>query len=203
VGEHIARVLASHSKTLDDLMSASKEDLQAIDEIGPEVANSLVVFFAEKENRQVIKELGDAGLKLTNPNVAKNERRGFGGYIGGFVVGGVAGAVAGMLTAPQSGEETRRQMRARSIEVRAAAGHNMDKATSRIRLAAADIDSRTEELRTESRVALEEGQKHLAAVADESRRVAEEAIQQIRRAAVEAVEETRKAAIEAAHSEPA
>jgi DNA ligase (NAD+) len=66
-GEHMVRVLAGHFETLDDLMEASRADLEDIHEIGPEVADSIVTFFAEKENRRVIQEMREAGLKLNNP----------------------------------------------------------------------------------------------------------------------------------------
>jgi DNA ligase (NAD+) len=67
VGEHMTRVLATHFKSLGDLMQASEEELQKIDEIGPQVARSIVTFFAEDENRQVIQEIREADLALGNP----------------------------------------------------------------------------------------------------------------------------------------
>jgi len=67
VGEHMTRVLATHFKTLGDLMQISEEELQKIEEIGPQVARSIVTFFAEDENRQVIQEIREAGLTLGNP----------------------------------------------------------------------------------------------------------------------------------------
>ena len=42
VGEHVTRLLARHYETLDDLMATSIEDLEAIHEIGPEVAHAIV-----------------------------------------------------------------------------------------------------------------------------------------------------------------
>jgi len=66
VGEHLARVLAENFETLDDLTQASKEELQQINEIGPEVANSIVRFFSDSKNRSVIAEILQAGVKLGN-----------------------------------------------------------------------------------------------------------------------------------------
>jgi DNA ligase (NAD+) len=66
-GEHVSRVLANQFETLDDLMQASEKELQQIPEIGPKVAHSIVTFFEEEQNRQVIQEIRDAGLELTNP----------------------------------------------------------------------------------------------------------------------------------------
>jgi DNA ligase (NAD+) len=67
VGEHMTRVLATHFKTLGDLVQASEGELQKIEEIGPQVAHSIVTFFSKDENRQVIQEIREAGLTLGNP----------------------------------------------------------------------------------------------------------------------------------------
>ena len=42
----------------------------------------------------------------------------FGAYLAGFVLGGLIGAVAALLLAPQTGEETRTQIRDKSIELK-------------------------------------------------------------------------------------
>jgi DNA ligase (NAD+) len=67
VGSATARLLAQHFASLDDVMDADEDVLTAIDDIGPEVAHSIVTFFADDENRRVIDEIRDAGLTLTNP----------------------------------------------------------------------------------------------------------------------------------------
>jgi DNA ligase (NAD+) len=67
VGEHMSRVLAEQLRALDDVIEASDESLQQIDEIGPEVAHSIVTFFAEERNRQAIQRMREAGLSLRNP----------------------------------------------------------------------------------------------------------------------------------------
>ncbi len=72
VGQHIARVLAQNYDSLDDLMKSSNEELQRINEIGPEVAESISTFFDEEQNRQVIEEIRDTGVELRNP-YAKGE----------------------------------------------------------------------------------------------------------------------------------
>lgn len=69
VGEHMARVLAQHFATLDDLMDASEEELRQIHEIGPEVARSIAGFCAEDQNIELTEEIRDAGVTLTNPYV--------------------------------------------------------------------------------------------------------------------------------------
>jgi DNA ligase (NAD+) len=67
VGEHLARVLAENFEMLEDLIQASPPELEAIDEIGPAVARSVVTFFAEDRNREVIHAMREADLQLTNP----------------------------------------------------------------------------------------------------------------------------------------
>jgi DNA ligase (NAD+) len=64
VGEHVAQVLASHFKTLDDLARASREELQQIPGIGPQIAESVANFFTQKENLKVIQRLKEAGIKV-------------------------------------------------------------------------------------------------------------------------------------------
>ena len=67
VGAHVARLLATHLGDLDVIMAAREEELQAIGDIGPEVAHSIVAFFDEPANRAVIAAIRAAGLTLTNP----------------------------------------------------------------------------------------------------------------------------------------
>jgi len=62
VGEHMARVLADRFGDLNPLMAAAIEELLDTYEIGPETAQSVVDFFRERHNRDVIKKLEDAGV---------------------------------------------------------------------------------------------------------------------------------------------
>jgi DNA ligase (NAD+) len=75
IGEHLARVLAQNYKNLDDLIEASREELQEINEIGPEVANSITTFFKDERNRQEIAKILEAGLKLSNPLYTAEEKQ--------------------------------------------------------------------------------------------------------------------------------
>ncbi|MCL6556837.1 MAG: NAD-dependent DNA ligase LigA [Burkholderiales bacterium] len=62
VGEATAKDLARHFGALEPLMQASQEDLMQVPEVGPVVAESIVQFFAEPHNRQVINELRRLGV---------------------------------------------------------------------------------------------------------------------------------------------
>ena len=49
VGEHLAAILAEHYSSVDDLMKAKEDELMQINEIGPEVARSIVSFFSKRK----------------------------------------------------------------------------------------------------------------------------------------------------------
>ena len=64
VGETVAKKLARSIKNIDTLMSASKEELMAIDEIGEKIAESIIHFFSSEKNRELVARLKAAGLKI-------------------------------------------------------------------------------------------------------------------------------------------
>jgi DNA ligase (NAD+) len=70
VGQHIAAVLSREFGSLDALMSANQERLQAIKEIGPEISSSLVSYFQEHSNRRVIDRLQKLGLSIATRPIA-------------------------------------------------------------------------------------------------------------------------------------
>jgi DNA ligase (NAD+) len=64
VGEHVAALLADHFASLNALMGSSREDLEAVDGVGPTVAESIVRFFEQKHNRRIIDQMLASGVKL-------------------------------------------------------------------------------------------------------------------------------------------
>ncbi|WP_298039990.1 NAD-dependent DNA ligase LigA [uncultured Desulfuromonas sp.] len=62
VGEHIAKVLARQFGSLDNLAKTSRDELLAIHEVGPQVADSVVDFFASGRNREILDQLRAAGV---------------------------------------------------------------------------------------------------------------------------------------------
>ena len=64
VGERTAQFLAEHFGDMSTLESASEEELQQVEEVGPRIAKSIVEFFAEPKNRELVEELRSAGLQF-------------------------------------------------------------------------------------------------------------------------------------------
>ena len=70
VGERTAQLLAEHFSLLEELADAKEEELEQVPEVGPKVAASIVEFFSEPANRQLIKKLAKAGVQ---PKAEKRE----------------------------------------------------------------------------------------------------------------------------------
>ncbi|WP_300602873.1 NAD-dependent DNA ligase LigA [Niabella sp.] len=66
VGETTAKVLASNIGHLLELQDFSQEALQGLEDIGPKVAGSIVHFFSNASNIEMIRELEALGIQLTN-----------------------------------------------------------------------------------------------------------------------------------------
>ncbi|MGZ7065781.1 MAG: NAD-dependent DNA ligase LigA [Candidatus Aminicenantales bacterium] len=65
VGERMAQVLAAHFKSLHALAEAGEEGLMKVEDVGPKVAESIRFFFAQPENRELIRRLKNAGLNMS------------------------------------------------------------------------------------------------------------------------------------------
>jgi DNA ligase (NAD+) len=63
VGEHVAQVLARRFGSLEKLKNAGQEELEQVQEIGPEIAESLYNFFQDEENRKILDQLKEAGVR--------------------------------------------------------------------------------------------------------------------------------------------
>ena len=71
VGEQTAQILAGDFGSIDAIESASEDELKASEGIGPEVAASVRLFFAQRANVKMIERLRHAGVVVTAP---KRER---------------------------------------------------------------------------------------------------------------------------------
>jgi DNA ligase (NAD+) len=74
VGERTAQLLAEAFGSMDALVEASIEELQAVDEVGPRVAEAIHEFFAEEKNRQLVEKLRQAGLTFTAEKKRKSSQ---------------------------------------------------------------------------------------------------------------------------------
>lgn len=70
VGERTAQLLAEHFGSIGALEKADEESLTNVTEVGPKVAASIVEFFSENANRDVIKRLRETGV---DPHHARQE----------------------------------------------------------------------------------------------------------------------------------
>jgi DNA ligase (NAD+) len=71
VGERTAQFLAEHFGSMNALMDASEEEHQQVNEVGPRIAQSIVEFFQEPRNRELVERLREAGLTFAG---TKKER---------------------------------------------------------------------------------------------------------------------------------
>jgi DNA ligase (NAD+) len=62
VGESTAKTLARHFGTLDALMAANEEEVLAVEDVGPVVAQSILRFLHDPLNRELIEQLRAAGV---------------------------------------------------------------------------------------------------------------------------------------------
>lgn len=75
VGEKTSKMLAIHYETLDNLRNASFEELNSIPDIGEIIAKSIIDYFSEDKNQEMIEELKELNLNMTytGPKVEVNE----------------------------------------------------------------------------------------------------------------------------------
>ena len=64
VGETTARRIARTVRSIDTLMAMSREELEAIEDVGPKVAESIISYFAAPQNKEVVERLRRAGVQL-------------------------------------------------------------------------------------------------------------------------------------------
>ena len=64
IGASIAQLLVDNFITIEQLIAATETDLQSIQGIGPQIAESVVRFFADKHNRRIINRLKSAGVQM-------------------------------------------------------------------------------------------------------------------------------------------
>jgi DNA ligase (NAD+) len=74
IGGQSAQILAEHFGSLSALMTAKEEELAEIDQIGPTMAKSIYEYFRDPENRSMIDQLLDAGVKPEQPKTRRSDK---------------------------------------------------------------------------------------------------------------------------------
>ena len=64
VGETVSKKLVNHFKSIDNLIEADEEELELVDEIGDKIAKSIIEFFQDNENINIISRLKSYGLNF-------------------------------------------------------------------------------------------------------------------------------------------
>ena len=102
----------------------------------------------------------------------------FGAFMSGLLLGGIAGAITALLLAPQSGEETRKVIIDKSIEIKDKALETVEDARQRAEQAAEDariaaqeysqkVQEQAQNLQEQGRVILEEQKQKIEKVANQ------------------------------------
>ncbi len=65
VGQEYAELLARHYESIDSLAAASTEELASLHSIGPKIAESIVAFFGQSRNLEIMQKLRQAGVRLS------------------------------------------------------------------------------------------------------------------------------------------
>jgi len=76
MGVHTSEVITRYYPILDKLKKASLEELIEIKEIGPKIAESIILFFKEKENLAIIERLRSAGLNFGQEEEIGRKKKG-------------------------------------------------------------------------------------------------------------------------------
>jgi len=74
VGEHVAGILAARFGSLEKLISATMDDLIAIEGVGPVVAESIAGFFEQYENRNAVNDIIAGGVRILGENIREEGR---------------------------------------------------------------------------------------------------------------------------------
>ncbi len=74
VGETVAKKLAKGTRDIDTLMGMSRDELVAIDDIGPRIADAVIEYFSVESNCEIINRLREYGLQMSLPEEEESEK---------------------------------------------------------------------------------------------------------------------------------
>ena len=89
VGGTVARTIAAHFLSVDQLVAATPDEVAAIDGVGPEIANAVVDWFDQPENTALMEKFRLAGVRLADPPPEMAE--------GSDLLGGLTFVITGTL----------------------------------------------------------------------------------------------------------
>lgn len=64
VGETTAKKIAKRFPTIDLLESATREQLTAVEDVGEQIADNVIAYFADERNREIVSRLRSAGVQM-------------------------------------------------------------------------------------------------------------------------------------------
>lgn len=73
VGERAGKILAQHFGTMEKMQAATADELTAIPEIGPKMADSIVAYFKDPGNNKLLEKLANAGVNMTQESTQAAE----------------------------------------------------------------------------------------------------------------------------------
>ncbi|MCE5347427.1 MAG: NAD-dependent DNA ligase LigA [Bacteroidales bacterium] len=68
VGETVAKIICKEFRSIDDLINSDPERLISVSEIGPKIAASIVAYFTDNENLEIIRRLKLIGIRFSDEN---------------------------------------------------------------------------------------------------------------------------------------
>ena len=125
VGERTAEAIAQEFGSMNDIVNASAEELERVDEVGPRISHAIVDFFARPANRELIEHLKAVGVKMTAekkkrsselagltivltgtlPNLSREEAKAMIEAAGGKVAGSVSKKTSYVVAGEEAGSK--------------------------------------------------------------------------------------------------
>ncbi|UWZ86466.1 NAD-dependent DNA ligase LigA [Occallatibacter riparius] len=125
VGERTAEAIAQEFGSMDDIVSASAEELERVEEVGPRISHAIVDFFARPANRELVEHLKAVGVKMTAekkkrsselagmtivltgtlPNLSREEAKAMIEAAGGKVAGSVSKKTSYVVAGEEAGSK--------------------------------------------------------------------------------------------------
>lgn len=138
VGETTARSVARHFGNIDAIMNATKEELLNVDDVGEVIAESILEFFSEEANRDIVSRLKKAGLRFEadaapeqlsaelegktivisgNFSISRDEMKALIAANGGKNSGSISGKTSFLLAGEKAGPEKLKKAEALGISI--------------------------------------------------------------------------------------